>query len=140
MSVTINTILITLLLSFLLYLAYKSLKVHSRVMEGLENAVTGSAVSSKGSAGGAANYAAAIKNEVVKLNDIMLITKYRSDYENVIINMDDYVNLLMLQSVVNMDTTAASADTNMSIINNLNSLNSVKGALNNVMKFVDGAH
>jgi hypothetical protein len=108
-------------------------------MEGLENAVTGSS-SSKGSAGNAASYAAEIKNEVVKLNDIMLISKYRSDYENVIINMDDYVNLLMLQSVVNMDTSATSADTNMSIINNLNSLNSVKGALNNVMKFVDGAH
>jgi hypothetical protein len=137
---TLHTILIVLLIIFLLYLAYKSLKVHGRIMEGLENAVTGSGSSSINTAGGTAEYATAIKNETIKLNDVLLISKYRQDYENVIINMDDYVNLLMLQCLVQMDTSGTPSDANMSVINNLNSLNNVKSALNNVMKFVDSAH
>ena len=73
------------------------------VKEGLENASSRStssstsSSSSNGVAGYAAAYSANIKAQVIKLHDTTLISKYRSDYENVVINMDDLVNNLMLQ-------------------------------------------
>ena len=70
---------------FIIYLMMNTF--HLR--EGLENAedTTASvAVGANGEAGSAANYAAAIKAKTVKLQDSLLISKYRSDYENVIIN------------------------------------------------------
>jgi hypothetical protein len=109
------------------------------VKEGLETAGKGStsssttdSSSSNGVAGNAAAYAANIKAQVIKIQDTTLISKYRSDYENVIVNMDDLVNNLMLQITLNIDQTKPEAS-----LGKLAQLNQAKAALNNVMKFVD---
>ena len=52
--------------------------------------------------------------------------------------MEEYISLLMLKSVLNMNTSSDSAATNIDAINNLNSLYSVKAALNNTMVYIDG--
>jgi hypothetical protein len=108
--------------------------------EGLENSTsstsstTPSTTSSttSGVAGGAAAYAANIKEQVIKIQDTTLISKYRADYENVVINMDDLVNNLMLQVTLNIDQTKPQDS-----LAKLAQLNLAKGALNNVMKFID---
>ncbi len=104
------------------------------VKEGLENASssTTSSSSSNGVAGNAAAYSANIKAQVIKLQDTTLISKYRSDYENVVINMDDLVNNLMLQVTLNVDQSKPEAS-----LAKLAQLNQAKAALNNVMKFID---
>ena len=51
-------------------------------------------------AANAATYAASIKSQMILLQDELLISKYKKDYENVIINMDDYVNMLILKQVL----------------------------------------
>jgi hypothetical protein len=106
------------------------------VKEGLETASsstsTSSSSSSNGVAGNAAAYAANIKAQVIKLQDTTLISKYRSDYENVVINMDDLVNNLMLQVTLNVDQSKPEAS-----LAKLAQLNQAKAALNNVMKFID---
>lgn len=110
------------------------------VKEGLENAssstttssTTTSSSSSNGVAGNAAAYSANIKAQVIKLQDTTLISKYRSDYENVVINMDDLVNNLMLQVTLNVDQSKPEAS-----LAKLAQLNQAKAALNNVMKFID---
>jgi hypothetical protein len=132
---------VVVVLGFLIYLAAKSLKIHRNMMEGLTMPTDTSAISpgvTSGQAGTANAYAAAIKAQVIKMQDVLLITKYRTDYENVIINMDDYINLLMLQAVLNLDTSSDSAATNIAAINSLNTLQSAKVALNSTMKFIDG--
>jgi hypothetical protein len=107
------------------------------VKEGLENAsssttTSSSSSSSNGVAGNAAAYSANIKAQVIKLQDTTLISKYRSDYENVVINMDDLVNNLMLQVTLNVDQSKPEAS-----LTKLAQLNQAKAALNNVMKFID---
>jgi hypothetical protein len=90
--------------------------------------------SSNGFAGSAQNYAANIKSLTIKNNDELLITKYRSDYENTILNLDDFINSMMLQTVLTVDTSNP-----MTSIKKLNELNTAKTALNSVMKFVDSS-
>ena len=108
------------------------------VKEGLENAssstttTSSSSSTSNGVAGNAAAYSANIKAQVIKLQDTTLISKYRSDYENVVINMDDLVNNLMLQVTLNVDQSKPEAS-----LAKLAQLNQAKAALNNVMKFID---
>lgn len=108
------------------------------VKEGLETAsknttstsTTGD--SSNGVAGNAAAYGANIKAQTIKLQDTILISKYRSDYENVVINMDDLVDNLMLQTTLTVDQSKPEAS-----LAKLAQLNQAKAALNNVMKFID---
>ena len=104
------------------------------VKEGLETTTTTTSTSStnNGVAGGAAAYGANIKAQVIKLQDTTLISKYRADYENVVINMDDLVNNLMLQVTLNVDQSKPEAS-----LAKLAQLNQAKAALNSVMKFID---
>jgi hypothetical protein len=85
-----------------------------------------------GIAGNADTYAATIKSETIKMQDMLLISKYRTQYETVILNLDDYVNNLMLKLTLNVDQKKP-----QTTLFQLAELNNVKGALNNVLKFVD---
>jgi hypothetical protein len=51
--------------------------------------------------------------------------------------MEDYVNMLMVKQVLNMDVNSSDAKKNMEAFNNLNTLKLSKDALNDVMKFID---
>ena len=121
-------------IGFIIFLAVKSMKLQGQVMEGLTNA-TPSLIN--GEAGNAAAYVSAIKAQVTHLQDSLLIPKYRTDYENIIMSMDDYINVMMLQSVLNLNTTTDTAATNIDTLTNLNTLYSSKVALNATMKFLD---
>jgi hypothetical protein len=85
-----------------------------------------------GFAGNAASYGATIKATNIKLQDIFLISKYRADYETVILNMDDLLNSLMLQTTLSVDTNNP-----QKTIKSLAEMNQAKLALNSVMKYID---
>ena len=87
---------------------------------------------SNGIAGNAAAYGANLKAQAVKAQDSFLISKYRTDYENVVINMDDLVNNLMLQTTLSIDPAKP-----QEALGKLVMLNNAKAALNSVMKFID---
>lgn len=89
-------------------------------------------LTSSGIAGNAASYGAQIKAITIKLQDTFLISKYRSDYETVILNLDELVDNLMLKTVLSIDTNNPGDG-----IKILAGMNQAKLALNNVMKFVD---
>jgi hypothetical protein len=105
------------------------------VMEGMENKKTSSGGVARGVAGGSADYAAKIKAEVIQLQDTLLITKYRIDYENAIIGLDDLINFLMLKETLNMNIDGGKST--MTGLNNLITLKNAKEALNVTMAFVD---
>jgi hypothetical protein len=87
---------------------------------------------SNGIAGNAQNYSANVKSTTIQNKDKLLITKYRTDYENTILNLDDLVNTMMLETALSTDVLNP-----MKSLDKLNQLNSARGALNSVMKFID---
>ena len=117
---------------FVAYLLFRNLDFKEGMTT--DSPTSTSSTTANGIAGSAETYAANIKSETVKNQDILLISKYRKDYENAILNLDDLINTMMLQTALNVDNSKP-----MSSIEKLNQLNSAKGALNNVMKFVDAS-
>mgnify|MGYP004005014613 FL=1 len=105
------------------------------LMEGLESMDADVKKTSNGESGNAANYAAKIKAIVVKLQDELLISKYRNDYENVIVNVDDLISFLMVKQVLNINVDGG-ADT-ITGLQKLTALKESKEALNATMVFLD---
>jgi hypothetical protein len=116
---------------FLGYLIFSnlSLKEGMTTTDGSGNKLSSSL---NGLAGNAATYAANIKSQTVKLTDTLLVSKYRSDYETTILNMDDLINALMLETTLKIDASKPSEG-----LEKIVKLNQAKAALDNVMKFVD---
>ena len=114
---------------FIIYMVVKMFQLQSNVIEGLTNPDTEEA-------GTASTYAANIKSQIVKLQDKLLISKYRKDYEAAIINLDDYIGYLMIQQVLNMKL-GNDMKTNIDTINALNILKNSKESLNATMTFLD---
>ena len=128
---------------FIIYIVVKMFHLQSTVLEGLTNgsdtttATANNTINpSSGEAGNAASYAAAIKANVVKIQDELLVSKYRKDYETTIINLDDYIGYLMIKQTLNMNLNG-DMKSNMTAINNLNILKESKEALNATMAFLD---
>ena len=88
-----------------------------------------------GIAGGAAAYGAVIKSSVIKSQDTLLISKYRKDYETVVLNMDDLINNIMLETALSIDQSNP-----LTGLKKLADLNQSKIALNGVMKFIDSSN
>ncbi len=106
--------------------------------EGLENnsGEANKSGSGTGVAGDAANYAALIKAKSVQIQDTLLISKYRSDYENVIINLEDLCNFMMLNQALSIDVNA-DAKSNIEKFTIINGLSNAKKSLNECMQFID---
>jgi hypothetical protein len=133
----ILTLFFFIAICFIVFLLFRNINFQ----EGLENNMTTSSSSNtsnvsvtNGIAGSAQNYGADIKSETIRNQDILLISKYRHDYENVILSLDDLVNTMMLQTTLSVDKKNP-----MTALDKLVKLNSVKTALNSVMKYVDSS-
>ena len=125
-------------ISFIAYLIFRNLNFENlSFKEGMTDASTSETIgssSANGIAGNAATYAANIKSQVIKLQDTMLVSKYRSDYETAILNLDDLVNNLMLKTALNIDQ-----DKPQQSLIALSQLQQSKVALNSIMKFIDSS-
>ena len=93
---------------------------------------TSTATTTNGVAGTASAYAAQIKAQAIKIEDQLLITKYSTDYENVILNLNELVNDLMLQTALNVNLT----NPQQSMVK-LAQLQQAQSALNSTMKYID---
>lgn len=135
-----TNILILVAIIFLLFIIFNTLSLTNKKKEGFDasnNSLSSSSTSASNStingiAGNAQYYSSAIKDKVIKLQDILLLSKYRVDYENTIIALDDMVDNLMLLKVLSIKPEDAQKD-----LEELVQLNNSKVALNNVMKFID---
>jgi hypothetical protein len=131
---------IVLIVAFIIYLVTSWLNIQMNVVEGLTNPKSITNDSSSGIGASAAKYSTALQNSVTKLHsDILLLnnSEYKKEYENIILNMDDYIDGLMLKTVLSINVTSENVNDNIEKFKNLNELNSAKTALNNVMKYVD---
>ena len=121
---------------FVIYLVFTKFNYNYR--EGMTDAsgnvaTTSSTAPVNGIAGNSANYAASIKTATIKLQDQFLISKYRSEYESAILNLDDLINNLMLQTSLSVNQSNPYES-----IDKLAKMQSAKISLNSVMKFIDG--
>jgi len=122
-----------------LYWLFRNFHYNFSNREGMTDA-SGNTVSSSSSgtangiAGNAATYGATIKAASIKSQDTFLISKYRSDYETVILNLDDLINNLMLKTTLTIDPNNPGAS-----LEKLGQMQQAKTALNSVMKFVDAS-
>ncbi len=120
---------------FVIYLVFRNFHYNPMLIEGMTDA-SGNSVTvtapSNGVAGNAASYAAALKAATIKMQDTFLISKYRSDYESAILNLDDLINNLMLNTALNVNQSNPGE-----AIEKLAKMQQAKVALNSVMKFVD---
>jgi len=120
-----------LFILFIIYIIFK----FTKTVEGLET-LTPTSSGNGGVAGNADSYASTIKSNTIKQQDTFLISKYRKSYETVILNLDDLINNLMLQTTLNIDSNGK-IDKVLESFKTLNTLSESKQALNQVMKFVD---
>lgn len=123
MNVLINGLIFSCIL-FFSYLIFRNISSGSNtsIIEGLENQT----------AGKAASFAEEIKELTTKKQDVLLISKYRRDYENAIINTSDLVDTLMLEQTMAIDKNKP-----YEYLEKLNVLYNAKQSLNETMKFVD---
>ena len=131
---------IFVMVMFVIYyvFSYMSNISNMSIKEGLTNndvstttTITETSSSNNGIAGNAASYSATIKNMAILSKDKLLISKYRADYENIILSYDDYVNALMLEKLLD------GSNDQMKKLTEISTLNQSKTALNAIMKFVD---
>jgi hypothetical protein len=128
MKQEMTNLLIFMALCFIGYLIFRNISFK----EGLTTEST--TTSKTGVAGDAASYAASIKAASIKQKDTLLVSKYRSDYENVILNLDELIDGIMLNTALNIDVSSPITD-----LDKLSKLNGAKIALNGVMKYIDSS-
>lgn len=121
-------LIIFMALCFVGYLIFRNIPFK----EGMETNESPLSSVKSGVAGDASSYAASIKSHAVKHHDILHVDKYRSDYENSILHLDDLVDHMMLKSALNVDHTNPHDG-----LDKLTKLHQSKTALNHVMKFID---
>ena len=121
-------LLLFLAVCLVVYLLFR----RSNVVEGMDNN-TGII----GIAGGAADYVTRLTDAVTKKTDVLLIDKYRTEYENAILKADDLINVLMLEKVMTIDTSKP--DNAIAIFGQITTLNQAKDGLTKALNFVDKA-
>jgi len=126
---------IVFVILFLLYLGSNALKLHLNLQRSIFEGLTNS--SDTGIGGSASAYSSSVSQQMIALQDSLLIKKYKTDYENVILNLDEYIGLAMLQTSLLINPKDMTSPENIALLTNLNTLNAAKQSLNNVMTVVD---
>jgi len=125
-----------LAICFVIYLVFRNFNYNPMLIEGMTDA-SGNTVNvsapPNGIAGNASAYAASLKSIVINLQDTFLVSKYQSDYESAILNLDDLINNLMLKTALSVNQNNP-----MDSVDKLAKMQQAKVALNSVMKFLDG--
>lgn len=99
--------------------------------EAMTNSLATPTDTDTGIAGNASSFAAAIQAKCVQLQDELLISKYRTDYEHAIVQLDDFLGLLMVKTAMTLRPTSAES------VQDLIRLQQAKDALNSAMKALD---
>jgi len=134
MKQVLMNLFLFIFICFIVYLLFRGINFSYK--EGMTTDASGNTTSSSanGIAGNAAAYAATVKAANIKLQDTFLITKYRSDYETAILNLDDLFNNLMLKTALSTNTSNPGDS-----VKKLAEMIQAKTALNSIMKFVDAS-
>ena len=125
----------------LVYLILRTLKFQLNIIEGLTTTAAASLpASSPVDNTDIENAPLAINNNSTMVEDTLLINKYKSKYEDIIIELDKNVDFSILQTILkNAQTISMNPTSNdsMKTIAIVNSLKAFKDSLNEGMTFMD---
>ena len=127
-------LLVTFVFLMFIYLIFRSVGGYKEGMTNDNDEKEDNSTNNYG--GNAANYSSKLKANIIKLQDKSLLNKYRPDYENVVMNLDELTDHLMLQTAMNINPK--DPQSSIDALNQIASLNNSKAGLNNIMKFIDG--
>ena len=121
-------------LCLVIFILFRSFNYNPIIKEGMTDA-SGNTIAApeNGIAGNAAAYAASIKAATIKMQDTLLIDKYRSDYETAILNLDDFFNVQMLNIALSINPDKP----NPMLIQTMGTYQQAKLGLNSIMKYID---
>ena len=126
---------------FLLIIAFVFYTIFNKQLEGMTNNDSNSnsnspnKITSHGS--NAEKFSERIKSSHHTMKDKLNISNYRTDYENLIIELNDYVDGMMLNELLTIDPTNAEPTSIMKKLENINKMTNGKQNLNRVMKYLD---
>ena len=80
-----------------------------------------------------------LKAATEKTKDALYLDKYRKDYENLIIDLEDNSNATNLGLLQSLATQASNGqlDDMLKIMGKMNTINTFRGTLNDAMKYLD---
>jgi hypothetical protein len=122
--------------TFLLFLLILSVFFFKSYPEGMTNKNNAKA-DNTGHGINSGNLTEQLKIEHNNMKDKLNIKQYRNNYENVIIDMSDYLDGLMLHELLSLNPLTLDSNKIMNSIDNINKISSGKQNLNKIMKFVD---
>ena len=133
-----------------LYILIKSLTFQGKIIEGLTNSTTVSTSDPTSSAElSLLNTVASKSTEGItaqnnKLQDVLALDKYRTDYENLIIALDDYANVMMFAQVLGVGAKVSKLSNGEPVTNGIiedmekaNKLKEFISTLNASMIYID---
>jgi hypothetical protein len=131
----------SVLVLILLYVCIRSLRFQANIIEGLTSKNDSSSDSS-GTTTDKDNIADAVKSNTATIADPLLVTKYRSSYEDSIIAMEANVSAALLSEMMNNSDTVSkdptSIDAQKSIVI-MNNLSTYRETLNRAMNILDSS-
>ena len=130
----------------LVFYGAKLFKLQAKVLEGAANmgdestSAEGGA-SSNGEAAKAAEFNKLLKARIAGLQDKLLISKYRTEYENILLSLDDFMKLNMLQTALqikpNQESEPGKPNPNMALFASMKAMSDARGTLNGIMTYLD---
>lgn len=78
-----------------------------------------------------------LKENHQNLKSDLNIPRHRGDYENILIEMNDYVDGLMLNELLNIDPNNINNSKLINTVQNITKMNQSKDSLNKMMKYLD---
>lgn len=148
---------ITAIILIIVYIGFKGLNFQKNLLEGMtgNSSNTTTTTTTSTTTGGsveASNFldnvagksADAIKAQNDKLTDVISINKYRTDYENLLIALDEYTKNMILSKIISAGSKIAALPRgsviNKGVIDDITTANNLKtfiDTLNSTMTFID---
>ena len=132
-----------------LYILIKTLTFQGKIIEGLTNSTEATSEPTSSAEISLLNTVTSKSTEGItaqnnKLQDILALDKYRTDYENLIIALDDYANVMMFAKVVGIGAKVSTLSNGQPVTNGIieemekaNKLKDFISTLNASMLYID---
>lgn len=127
---------IVIFVGIVLYIIIRALSLHldiqNNIIEGMTN---GSNNENLGS--GAATFSTKVSTLIAQMKDKLNVDKYRGDYENSIIHLDEYIGGMMLMDILSLNPNNLPEAEVIKTMERINTLRNGKDSLNVLMKSLD---
>ena len=129
---------------FVIFIVFKSMSFQAKIVEGLTSDRRKKSSSSSSSSASSAqetdieHTADAIKSATNQTEDSLNITKYRKNYEDILIELESFVDTAMFDAIVSTSTQIMAGGAGaQQVIADINAYSSFKASLNEAMTFLD---